>query len=120
MFQKWASICAADASENHFESRRGIYPMTLWDSVSFGGVLCIYNNNPYSAGSHFREEETARIRAWLHEQKIEELGYATYPPDGEEAGYTYAMLIRADQDKQDAIKRELEKITCETFRRIRA
>jgi hypothetical protein len=44
---------------------------------------------------------------------MQELAYATYPPEGEEqAGYTYAMLVQATEDQRPA----LERIVYDAFR----
>src|SRR3954447_8122143 len=88
-----AFLCACDAFENNFPSRRGAY------FIEDKGVLCIYNNNPY-ANPTLREEETAKLRQRMKAEGLEELAYATYPFEGhEDAGYTYAMTIAAGEDR---------------------
>ena len=94
-----AYMCASDACENHFPSRRGIW--FLEDL----GVLCLYNNNPYEKHPTLRDEETAEFRRRMKAEGIKELAYATYPPEGQEdAGYTYAMLIDVDEEKMGWVR----------------
>src|SRR5262245_27441964 len=89
-----AEVFARDAGENCFGSRRGV-----WELTDVPGVVVLYNNNPYAAGKWLREDETQRIRERLVALGCEVLAYAEYPPPGEEdAGYTYAMIVRGDDD----------------------
>jgi len=89
---------AKDAHEDHFPSRRGVW------HIEDLGVLCLYNNNPYANYPALRDEETAAFRKRMRAAGIKVLAYATYPPEGEEsAGYTYAMLLDAGQDKQSFV-----------------
>jgi transcriptional regulator with XRE-family HTH domain len=93
-WQRHARNFAQDACENHFSSRRGVW------IIEDLGVLCLYNNNPYSQYPTLRDEELAEFRRRMKAEGIKELAYATYPPEGEEdAGYTYAMLIDAGEDR---------------------
>jgi transcriptional regulator with XRE-family HTH domain len=97
-WQRTAYMCAADASENFFPSRRGVW--YLEDL----GALCFYNNNPYDLYPRRREEEVAEFRKRLKSAGIRELAYATYPPPGEEdAGYTFAMIVDAGQDRAEEL-----------------
>jgi hypothetical protein len=42
----------------------------------------------------------AEFRRRMAEEGIEELAFATYPPEGEEvSGYTYAQIIDAGEEK---------------------
>ena len=46
----------------------------------------------------------AAFRLWLAENGIRELGYAEYPPaGGEDAGYTFAMMLAAGSDRASEI-----------------
>jgi transcriptional regulator with XRE-family HTH domain len=84
---------AEDAHDNHFSSRRG-----LW-ILGEEGAICLYNNNPYENYPDRRSEELREFRSRMQDQKIKELAYATYPPEGEEdAGYTYALIIEGGED----------------------
>ena len=106
---------AKDASENNFSSRRGIY---FFEDVN---VLCVYNNHPYGSEpltkQTRRDKETADFRCWLKQQDIKELGYATYPETGEDAGYTYAMLLDAGADRQYEVSKAMEAIVMESWKR---
>jgi hypothetical protein len=104
-----AKLAAQDAYENHFESRWGVY------YVEGEGVVCLYNNNPYKAGKHLREEETQRFRAKLRERGLKELAYATT-----DDGYSYAMLIQgylSDQVWATATMKVIGKETLDKIRR---
>jgi hypothetical protein len=112
--KNFAEMCAWDAHENHFPHRRGI-----WDT-ELENVIVLYNNNPYAKGQHYRDEETDRIRERLAVEGMEELAYATYPPEGkEQAGYTYAMVIQATEEQRrvleeivyDAVRKSFELLT---------
>jgi transcriptional regulator with XRE-family HTH domain len=94
--QEFAFKCAWDACENHFPSRRGVW---IFEDE---GILCLFNNNPYAHMPTRRDEELAEFRRRMKVEGIQEVAYATYPPEGEEdAGYTYALLIKAGADKAE-------------------
>ena len=108
--------CAKDAHENHFQSRRGIYGIKMGDGMT---ILCIYDNNPYANFPARRDEETALYRDWLAQHKIGELAYATYPPGGDEgAGYTYAMLIDAGEERIAEVTSEFRRILLKSYERM--
>jgi transcriptional regulator with XRE-family HTH domain len=109
--QRLALAMAEDANENHFPSRRGVWELTD------RGLLCVYNNNPYQPGVvPTRDDETARFRAALKAQGLKEVGYAEYPPEGEEdAGYTYALLIEAGPEWVGWVADTMAKIVSEAF-----
>lgn len=85
----FARACAGDAFCSHFSSRRGVWHIADWDA------LVLFNNHPHTS----RDEETAELRRRLAAEGIEELAYATYPEMGPDAGYTYAMILRAGEDR---------------------
>ena len=91
-FQKMALQCAKQACDDNFESRRGV------DLLEKERLVCVYNNNPYAQFPDHRDKELARFRELLTEHKLQEVGFATYPLSGEEAGYTFAILIDTDND----------------------
>jgi len=98
-WQEVAASCAEDANKNNIASRRGTYVINDAPAKS-GQVICLYNNNPYADDPDRREEETRLFRIRMREAGIRELGYATYPPSGEELpGYTYAMVLDADESQ---------------------
>ena len=112
-WRKLAKNAAKVAGENYFSSRRGIWHLADLD------VLCVYNNNPYAADPTLRDKETAQFREWLKQQGIKELAYDVYPEEGEEdAGYTYAMLLDASQDRMQEIQEKLLEIIFASFRRV--
>jgi transcriptional regulator with XRE-family HTH domain len=79
--------CARSATEDYFESRRGIYELDC--TVSIGKTFLVYyNNNPYAIDENLRPEETERIRKRLRKVGIKESAYAEC-----EDGYTFAMLL---------------------------
>jgi hypothetical protein len=94
--QVMAELAARYAGEEEFHSRRGCYPLECneQDGYDDGTVLCIYDNNPYSAGPQYREEQLCRFRQRLDQRGYKEVGFGIWPPEGEEsAGYTFALLI---------------------------
>jgi len=93
-FRLLAFAYARDAHENNFHLRRGIW---LLEDV---GILCVFNNAPTTG----RDEETAEFRRRMGAAGIEELAYATYPSEGQDdAGYTYAMLLKAGHDRMQFV-----------------
>ena len=113
--------CARHANEEIFSSRRGTYPFIVDDDEDGESVLCIYNNNPYAVNATLRDDETNRFREWLRSERITELGYATYPEDGEDAGYSFAMFVDVPGDDDDAVGKvrdQLHKVTGDTFDRL--
>lgn len=112
----WAKFFARDANENHFSSRRGV-----WFVDNTRPFLVIFNNNPYRieplSKQTRRDEETATFRQWLKKEGIKELAYATYPETGEEAGYTYAMLLDAGKDRQADVMDAMMAILVESWSR---
>jgi hypothetical protein len=100
-----AVLSAKHAHENHFESRRG-----FWDFSDMPGVHVIFNNNPYAKDSNYLDKETDKIREAMQALGIVELGHATYPPDGADAGYTYAMVIRASEEGRKKIVAAIDRI----------
>jgi plasmid maintenance system antidote protein VapI len=113
--QHWGFVAQAfakDAHENHFSSRRGIWHLEDLN------VLCVYNNNPYAKHPELRGEETAAFRDWLRANGIKELAYATYPVTGENAGYTYAMIIDAGDERRVEVAGELRRVVGESYERM--
>jgi len=104
IWAEMAAVFARDAHENHMESRRGVWPVEGHD------VLCSYNN-PYANDPNRREEELAEFRRRMAEEGIEELAFATYPPEGQEdSGYTYAQIINAGEEKTDWVVDTMQSI----------
>lgn len=87
-------------------SRRGWFPLRCGSRL----LMVAYNNHPYAAGPHIREKETAALRVWLKEQGIEELGYATHPARGPEAGYTYAMILDAPEERHEEVEAKIREL----------
>lgn len=107
-----AEVAACDACENYFPSRRGIW---FLEDVN---KLCVYNNNPYAKHPDLRDEETSAFRDWLQANGIKELAYATYPAAGEDAGYTYAMILDAGADREAEVAAELRRILAESWKQM--
>jgi hypothetical protein len=83
-----AGIVATFAGEHMFESRQGLFFLTVDDH---GPVVVIFNNDPYADKSLNRHDETATFREWLVQKEINELAYATSEGDG----YSFAMVLDA-------------------------
>jgi hypothetical protein len=89
---------ARDAFENCFESRRGI-----WSIADVPGAFCLYDNNPFEdfgagMGSANRDRIITELRSFLEENGHQELASATYPEEGDDAGYTFAMIVVGDKE----------------------
>lgn len=80
--------CAKDAQENFFSSRRGI-----WD-YEREGLFVLYDNNPTRAAS-IRERAIALVHEALAKHKVKALGEAYYPLVGQDAAYTWALVVDA-------------------------
>lgn len=115
----WATIAveyAKDASENSFHSRRGAFLINNLPTES-GQAVCIYDNNPYrdfiNGRSAWRDDETESLVAKLQERGFTQLSYAVWPAKrGAGYGYTYAMIIDADEEQID----EIESIAVENLK----
>jgi|SRR5262245_2375055 len=86
------------AHEGHFEQRGGVWPVKDLNCV------CHFNNNPYAADRDLRGRMVEAFRMFLGSLGIEELAFATYPNDGESAGYSFAMLIDVEPAKVDHVE----------------
>ena len=84
----FAYRCAEDAQENFFSSRRGI-----WDYEQ-AGLFVLYDNNPTRVKS-IRVRAIALVHGALAAQKVRVLGEAYYPLVGQDAGYTWALVVDA-------------------------
>lgn len=105
---------AKDAYQAHFPSRRGIF------FVEAQNVLVLYNNNPWARHRELRELETAEFRRSLAAAGIKELAYATYPLEGgKDAGYTYAMILDASEDKIEWVANAMERIVAASMAWLR-
>jgi transcriptional regulator with XRE-family HTH domain len=111
-WDKRARYLAQHANEIHFSSRRGIWRL---DDVN---KLCIFNNNPYEGLPELRDQETAVFRRWLATNGIKVLAYAMYPETGEDAGYTYAMILDAGADREREIVGAFRRIVDESLEKL--
>lgn len=115
-WNKLAYRCAAEAFEKNWPSRRGIYLLKVTRDKA---VLCFYNNNPWANYPTLRDEETAEFRKRMRAEGLKELAYATYPPEREEcAGYSYAMLIDAGEERMDWVQETMTEIVGKSFERM--
>lgn len=85
---RFAYRCAEDAQENFFSSRRGI-----WDYEQ-AGLFVLYDNNPTRVKS-IRVRAIALVHEALAAQKVRVFGEAYYPLVGQDAGYTWALVVDA-------------------------
>jgi hypothetical protein len=92
-----AEVCARFAHEESFDTPSGCFLLNcakLGLDCDDGVLVCLYDNCPFKAGSEFRERQLCRFRQRLDQLGYRELGFAGYPPEGEEqAGYSFAMII---------------------------
>jgi hypothetical protein len=94
-----ATNAAMDASENNFESRRGLY-------VVEGVGIVYYDNNPFKLPREKdpREDLIAEFRAFLKRSGLREKASAYWPVSGEDKDYTFAMVIQAEESMLDAVR----------------
>jgi hypothetical protein len=111
-WQKLAMASARDAHKNNFHSRRGIWYFEDLD------VLCLYNNHPYTAGPVFREKELMELRRRLREAGIRELAYGTWPKQGPDRGYSYAMIIDTHRGMEALLSRWQGEVTWAVLQQI--
>ena len=86
-FDGQSYFIAKDEHLNNFKSRRGAGPI--------GDKLYLYDNNPWAAGKHFRDEQLAAFRQRLQAEGIAEVGFMRrYPQTGEARLATrFAMIL---------------------------
>jgi hypothetical protein len=90
VYEQRAAALAKLAHEQHFESRGGLWPVRDLNCV------CYFNNNPYEKDAELRGRRVAQLRDVLSDDLLAaELAYVEYPTEGDEAGYSFAMLIGA-------------------------
>lgn len=93
--ENWTHIAnnhAGDCFINYFLVRRGVY----YDKRH--RCIVIFSNNPYRE-NQWRLDELSAIRAALSARGLNELSIGFYPPDGDDARYTYAMLVDAPESQ---------------------
>jgi hypothetical protein len=104
-----AAFVAHDAHENHFESRSGVYTLTLPSGME---VVAAFNNNPwrdsFSNGvCRRRDSEHSSFLQAMSLLGINELSRASYPAGDNEsdelAGYTTVIVLAAASDRRDEV-----------------
>jgi len=96
VWQEVADELAERAGDELFHSHRGVY------FVEDRDVLCLYNNHPYK-NPDLRPREVRKLRQGLKRLGIPVLAYGESPKTGEDAGYTYAMILDAGDDRVDEV-----------------
>ena len=92
--QTEAALGAREASELNFSLKRYYEFRELED---FGDVLALCDNNQLK-NSLWRPAAVQKLREWLQVNGIAELAYATFPETGEDANYSFCMLLDVDND----------------------
>jgi len=90
-------------SKKHRLMRYGLF--TRKDGIT----CCIFDNDGPKDG--LRDKELAEFRRYLQVNGIKEVGFATYPKSGKNAGHTTAILFETDKpgetfQEYDGIKEE--------------
>ena len=105
-WNEFATLHAEDRHNNDFATRRGYFIVPDLPTSS-GKAFCLFDNRPYTkadGGNRRREKLMELFREKLKDAGISELGYGTYPRAGEEqAGYTSAIMLDADESKTQII-----------------
>lgn len=115
----YADIVATDAAkfahEKAFENRRGVIDYRRSSLAMRERLLVFYDNNPYHDPSRRPLLYDDIKRRWGKIVGVELLAEASYPAEGEAAGYTIAFAIRGaeHQDEivrvaQEAIRNEMQ------------
>ena len=107
-----ARIIAEDEHVNNMRSRRGTGQITDMD------LMYLYDNNPWEAGAHFRDEQIAEFRRRLKAEGIAEVGFGVYPEHGEDAGYTFAIILDCSRDREAWLAQTYLELVQETVRRM--
>jgi hypothetical protein len=98
--------CAKDAQENFFSSRRGI-----WD-YEREGMFVLYDNNPTRSKS-IRVRAITLVHEALKRNDVKVLGEAYYPIGGQDAGYTWALVVDAHDTGESQLVRLWEEAFCQ-------
>lgn len=85
--QVLADAAAADAHENNFESRRGLY------GIEDNDVVCIYDNSPCGRDGAMRGEMLVALKKDLEAEGLPVVAEGSYPKDGSDAHYTRVLLV---------------------------
>jgi hypothetical protein len=97
--ENWTHIANTHAGNcfmRNFSARRGVY----YDPEH--KCLILFSNNPYSEPQG-RVDELEEVRTRIAVRGWKELGFGSYPPDGEDAHYSYAMVVDAQESDQKAL-----------------
>lgn len=106
-----AAILAKYAHTDLFESRRGI--RHIGDDL-----ILVYNNNPYAADPGRRDEEMALLEVWLGQVGLPALATASYPTEGDSAGYTAVILTSGTEEDVTRISAKYEELTTRGHRLV--
>lgn len=105
--QRMAAYLAVEAHVFNMRSHRGTI-------LLYGPLLCLYSNHPYH-DPRLREKELRELRSFFAKNKIKEVAFATYPVTGEDAGYTFAMVVETGDVK--SVTAEWQRILGDIFDR---
>lgn len=108
-WQHEAGELARIAHDMWFPDRRGIVKIRQ-------DVICLYNNNP----NGLRPRATELLRARLNAAGITELAYAEYPVHGNDAGYSYAMIIAGNKNLLRRIQMMIYEVEDQAFRELQS
>lgn len=79
--------------------RRGIYTVENEPDLQ-----ALYGNVPYTEDKRAREEELRRIRERFEREGIMEVAHRTYPRNGSDSGYTFALLLQTPAGNAGLVK----------------
>jgi hypothetical protein len=95
-----ARLIAYDEHEHNFSSRRGSGEWSE-DEKTIG--FYVYDNNPWSHDQELRDRHYAKLVVYMAQRGCRLAAHDSYPRDGENAGYTLAMIfISATPDQVNA------------------
>jgi hypothetical protein len=94
-WESFAPVCARTAHEDHFSTRWG-----TWIIDEMPGVLVVFGNHFYKNHPARQAEEIEELKGRFEATGIEVLGLASYPTSGPDDGYSYAMVLRAEEEAE--------------------
>lgn len=92
------AVHLAEKAHNYESSTRWGHSLLNELPSASGQVIWVFNKNLPQLENRRRDEEVERFRRQMREAGIQELAYGTYPlPGMKDAGYTYVMILDADE-----------------------
>jgi hypothetical protein len=102
---------AREAHEKEFSTRWGVWISEL------PPALVVFSNHFYRAGATLQDREREYLRDRFAAVGIGVLGEATWPVSGPDDGYSYAMVLDADGEREPLVASILDEAIDVSLRR---